>query len=117
MQEAVEQRGLGLVCPAISFDTTLVLVTEAGLSPLEFLRAILALEASAYHHNGQMSLVYLRNLLAIERLRIVDSRKHWAWPWEQVNVTPLKPGAMHLVVSCLGQRGRSRRSAKRPRIR
>ena len=74
MQEAVEQRGLGLVCPAISFDTTVVLVTEAGLSPLELLRAILALEASAYHHNGQMSLVYLRNLLAIERLRIVDSR-------------------------------------------
>ena len=38
MQEAVEQRGLGLVCPAISFDTTVVLVTEAGLSPLELLR-------------------------------------------------------------------------------
>ena len=57
MQATVEQRGLGLVCPAISFDTTIVLVTEAGLSPLEFLKAILALEAGIDHHNGEMSLL------------------------------------------------------------
>ena len=73
MQEAVERRGLSLISPAISFDTTIVLVSEPGLTPLELLKAILALEAGAYHHNGQMSLVYLRNRLAIERLCIVNT--------------------------------------------
>ena len=45
-------------------------------------------------------------------------RKHWAWPWEEVNVTPLKPGAMHLIILSTGQRKRKRspRRAKRPRI-